>query len=207
MSEPAVEDRDTGDPSDPADATETHACPECGDEFQSKVRLGIHRRSAHGVIGGRAGRKQRAADASPEREPKDDRGRQGRRKREVAGTLRELADLAADFRGRDGGSDLPEHLADLIRRDADPIATSIAAIAEKLTPLGTIVDWTCGRGGLLTIATGFSGLLRWLLRSGRNRNAQSAEQQQMQIQYDALVESGLSAEDALAQVNSDWGIG
>lgn len=184
-----------------------HVCPECSESFSSPMRLGLHRRTAHGVVGKHAkksSRKRPQRDASPERDEKES-GRQARRKREVAVTLRELADLAADLRGRISG-ELPEHLADLIRQDADALAGSISAIAEKFSPLGALVDWTCGKGGMLTIITGFSGLARWLMRSGRRRGEQTDLQVQMQAAYDRLVESGVEPDLALAQVHSDFGV-
>lgn len=142
------------------EATTAHVCPECGEEFKLAMHLGGHRKREHGVAGTAPKKKRRTTER--ESSPK------ARRKQAIASTLRELAELSDDARGRTTHT-LPEHLSDVIRRDADKIATTIATVAEKVNPVAWFVDTTMGPTGLLTLAVGLSGVGRWLLRFWRGR--------------------------------------
>lgn len=162
------------------EATKKHVCPECGEEFALAMRLGLHRRREHGVAGTTPKRKSsgttKAREASS---PKT------RRKQAVASTLKELADLADDARGR--STEMPEHLADVIRRDADKIATTVSTVAEKVNPVAWFVDVTMGPTGILTLIVGLSGVGRWLLRSWR-QSVDNREQPQEVYPVDQLTE-------------------
>lgn len=142
-------------------------CPECGEAFDSNFRLGLHRRNKHGVPGqsDRRKRERKAAARGPGRPKGSGESRVEKRRRLIRETLLETVELADEARGR---SEAPaEDLADVIRRDADRIAYSLAWVADKLVPFGTVVDFAFGRGGVLTVARGFSGVGRWVIRRWR----------------------------------------
>jgi hypothetical protein len=151
------------------DVSGDHVCPECGQTFKLAMHLGAHRARKHGVAAATPKRKRSGAKSESASSPR------ARRKTAIASTLRELADLADDARGR--GTELPEDLAAVIRRDADKIATTLAAVADKLNPVGWFVDATMGPGGVLTLAVGLSGVGRWLLRQWRAQLTSRGEQQ------------------------------
>lgn len=91
-----------------------------------------------------------------------------RRKRLVRETIDDFASFAATVKGDDDSN--PGDLAGIIKRNAEDLAFGIAAIAEKMTPLGTFIDRVCGRGGILSIARSFSSIAKWIvfrIREGR----------------------------------------
>lgn len=164
-------------------------CPECGEAFKSPLSLGAHRRSKHGIMGRsktaekERRRRGRGGESSPSRKP----GAPPPRKQRVKQALLDLANLSDDLRGRETG-DLPEHLADVIRRDADQLATMIATLAERINPVRFLVD------NVLVVAapvTAASGVLRWLLRAWRR---------QVQAEPDAFTVGENGAGDGEA----DW---
>jgi hypothetical protein len=143
-----------------------HVCPECGEEFSSPMRLGLHRYQKHGIRGRDAQRK--AAGGGSRRSTSASRpgeSRQAKRRRAVRETLLELTDFTDELRGR--GRTEPVDLADVIRRDADKIADALAHAAERFNPLAFAIDKLAGHGGVITFARGFLGLGTWLARKWR----------------------------------------
>lgn len=153
-------------------------CPECGKTFASKLALGAHRAQAHGVRGSsqRSKRRQRNAAGDGERRPVGrprktaaadaEPARQARRRKAVRETLTEIVSFTDEARGRGddtGGGDL----ADVIRRDADKIANSIAWLAERFNPMGRLIDLAFGHGGIVTVGRGFLGVGTWTLSHWR----------------------------------------
>ncbi len=140
-------------------------CPECGETYKLAIQLGAHRRSKHGV----AGSSKSAAKEKRRRERGGSSGaaprRQDSRKTRIKQALLDLANLSDDLRGRSTG-DLPEHLAEVIRRDADALATMLAALAERVNPIRFFVDRVLV---LAAPVTASSGVLRWLLRAWRRQ--------------------------------------
>lgn len=150
-------------------------CPDCGETLSSKMLLGAHRFHKHGIRGSSGKAKKRRGESSG-RGPGRPRttaaagddgetARQKRRRRAVKETLVELTSFTDELRGR--GLAPAEDLADVIRRDADKIANSVAWIAERFNPLGRMIDLGFGHGGLVTVGRGFMGVGTWLLRSWR----------------------------------------
>lgn len=118
------------------------------------------------------GSRKPKAEKKPKAEPAPRRrasasGRVNERRRKVAATIRELVELRDELGGVSTVPD--EQLADVLRRDADAIASAVAWIAERLSPLGLLIDKTMGAGGLLSIAQGLSGLGRYTIRRWRDR--------------------------------------
>ena len=134
-------------------------CPECGESFAHAIQLGAHRKQKHGVSGSSARTQRRRRSGGSDRVPK----RQDGRKIRIRQALLDLANLSDDLRGRTT-SDLPEHLADVIRRDADQLATMLAALAERVNPVKFFVDRVLSFAAPVTAS---SGVLRWLLRAWR----------------------------------------
>lgn len=145
------------------EATTGHVCPECGEEYKLAMHLGLHRKREHGVSGSSPKKATRKRSTSGRHE-----SAKSRRKQSISSTLRELADLSDDARGR-ATDTLPQYLSDVIRRDADKIATVVATAAEKLNPLAWFVDLTTGPTGILTMVVGLSGVGRWCLRLWRQK--------------------------------------
>lgn len=133
-------------------------CPECGESFAHAIQLGAHRKQKHGVSGS-SKRSERRRRAGGERAPK----RQDARKTRIKNALVDLANLSDDLRGRTT-SDMPEHLADVIRRDADQLATMLSTLAERVNPVKFFVDRVLSFAAPVTAS---SGVLRWLLRAWR----------------------------------------
>lgn len=157
-----------------------HECPECGESFKSLPGLATHRKLKHGVESarGRGERSRGSRDRSPRRSSGDGgEQRVQRRQRQVRETLEEFTELARELRGDTG--EQPGSLAEVIRRDADKIATSLSWVAEKFTPIGFAIDKLTGHGGILTVARGFNGVIVHGLRSWRVMLARRAEAEQL----------------------------
>lgn len=177
-------------------------CPDCDYVAPSRLTLGGHRFQKHGVRGKTADRKRKSSGRPRGRPPGGGRAsgdtgggessRQTRRRRAVKETLVELVSFTDEARGRGEGA--PQDLADVIRRDADKIANSVAWIAERFNPLGRMIDLAFGHGGLLTVARGFMGVGTWTLAHWR----QMLEQRQVE-----MVE--LSAEQIAEQMQHEYG--
>lgn len=165
-------------------------CPECGESFTSALSLGAHRFHKHGIKGSKPkpqpGRKRGRPRMAAAGDDAPESGRQARRRRAVKETLIELVSFTDEARGRADGE--VDDLADVIRRDADKIANSVAWIAERFLPLGRAIDLLFGHGGALTVARGFLGVGTWSLGHWR------ALIQERQAQAD-LVAEGQTAEE------------
>jgi hypothetical protein len=206
----AIEDDDQEAAAGPDESGDGLSCPDCDEgPFPSKLSLGAHRFHKHGIRGssqtakkerGRKGRSQtrprtQAAAGSDDRES----GRQARRRKAVKETLVELVSFTDEARGRGEGP--PDDLADVIRRDADKIANSVAWIAERFLPLGRLIDLAFGHGGLLTVARGFMGVGTWTLAHWR----QLIQERQADAQAHAdLVAAGLTAEEIAASMERQY---
>lgn len=178
----AEDDGRDDEPNEDAGANDELVCPECeaaGNHvtFASPLNLGAHRRMAHGVAGkgrGKSGGSKRRTSTSTN-PPKGSRVE--RRRKAVAETLRELVEFRDAARG-DAFAGEPEHLADVIRRDADRIAQAVAWIAERVNPLGHGIDLLLGHGGPVTVLRGFLGVGTWTLQHWRKMIAdRNAEQE------------------------------
>lgn len=164
-------------------------CPECGARLKNRKSLGGHMRDVHKIKGGIGGRGpgRPRKDGNPSRPPSGNR--QERRRRLVQETLIELSEFTDELRGR---SELPAvDLSDLIRRDAAKIANSVAWVAERFNPLGTLIDLTTGHGGAITIMRGFTGVGGWVLRRWRTL---LSEREREQAQPGALYADQLGPE-------------
>lgn len=170
----------------PAATPGAKVCPECGREFTGKTAallLGVHRKNEHGI----AGQKKQRSGRPPGRPRRDGApaGRPGptptleRRRRDVAQTIRELLELRDTARGEEPDEAYQETLADVIRRDADRIAFSIARLADWFAPVGVAIDRLCGSKGVLTVATGLSGIIRHGIRQARSRRVEVPEGDQL----------------------------
>lgn len=95
-----------------------------------------------------------------------------RRKRLVKETIDDFASFAATLKGDDTSD--PGNLPAIIRSNAEDLAFGIAAIAERLTPLGMLIDRVCGRGGILSIARSFSSIGKWIVYRIRTNKARRA---------------------------------
>lgn len=165
-------------PDEPGPEPSGFVCPECGAVEQSPLRLGLHKRRAHGIVGKSASsaKERRSRKTKTERKPLGERtrapsrerseGSQARRKRLVKETIIELLDVRDALRGQ-GTVDPDETLADVIRRDADRIASSLAFAAERFTALGRLIDRACGHGSALTFVRGFLGVGKHAIRKLR----------------------------------------
>lgn len=183
------EDEETG-------SSDELVCPDCdAGPFTSKLSLGAHRYHKHGVKG-TAGHKKssgRPRGRPPGSKNRGEAGasegesaRQARRRKAVRDTLVEFVSFMDEARGR---SDAPAaDLSDVIRRDADKIANSVAWIAERFLSLGRMIDLLLGHGGPLTVARGFLGVGTWTLAHWRETLRHRAETEQ-------LVEPGQDAEE------------
>lgn len=172
-----------------AQDAERHACPECGEEFSAKFRLGLHRSQKHGYVSPRRGEDRgRGGKRGPGRPKGSGAGqsRQVRRKTAIKQTIDEILDFADDLRGRSTG-ELGD-LADVLRRDADRIATSLSWAAERFNPLAFGIDKLAGHGGILTLAGGFSGVGRWVIKRWRSLVAERAEAEAEQASWLAAEE-------------------
>lgn len=182
--------------SETPDGGETeHFCPECGEGFDSKPKLGLHRFRKHGIRGSSESSQRRrgTTDKAPRRKTVP-AGGQPRRSKLVAATLRELADMSDGIRGRFGDDDAT--IADTIRRDADKMGEALAALAERLGVLGLLIDTLFGAGGPLGLFMAFGPTLRKTMGAGRaHREArQQAQLAALQAEYEqVLAESGLEA--------------
>lgn len=172
-----------------AEQVEGFPCDICGSVESSPMRLGLHKRRKHGVVGksdrSRREREERARSAddegtaekrrrgrppsrAPRRPPSE--GSQAKRKRMVKETIVEFLDFTDEVRGR---SELPdERLAEVIRRDAEKIASSLAWAAERFTPLGLAIDRLAGHGSIITFVRGFLGVGRHAIRKWRQSVAE-----------------------------------
>lgn len=131
--------------------------PDCGRSFKTKMGLGYHKRKAHNILGEDAKRADRPKASTGSRG-----GSQSSRKRKVKETLDELADTIDDLSGR-RTSEEPLTFPEMLRSYGDGIAGSLAWTAERVTPLGLVIDRMLGHGGIVTIAQGFLRPGRWLL--------------------------------------------
>ncbi len=143
-------------------------CPECGETFKLALHAGVHRRQKHGVKSPNAEknrketerrRAKRGRDSAPSSRPEP------ARKTRIARMLRDVANLSDDIRGRES-IDLPEQLSDVIRRDADQLATLLNGLAETFNPFKSGVDLATR---VLAPALAASGVLRWMLRAWRRQ--------------------------------------
>lgn len=163
----------------------------CGQEFASALRLGLHKRQAHGIIGRSARaereRKQRAEGGKTPSSPRRRQGetRQARRARLLRETIAELTDFTDELRGR--SEQEPEDLADVLHRDAGRISSAVAYAAERFSPLGSAVDFLAGHGGPLTFIRGFLGVGKWAVRRWRRL---LAEREQALADAELLGEDG-----------------
>lgn len=137
-------------------------CPECGKVCSNKITLGMHRRSEHGVIGNRKKKGKSSSSSSssrPKRQPAaSDTGRRSKRARLVSETATELADLFE----RKVENVAALSMAEIIRRDADKMGASLAALAERsiFGWLGPVIDNLFGDGGPLSILRAFGPTAR-----------------------------------------------
>lgn len=151
-------------------------CAGCGADFKTRPNLTRHKReNGHGSSTG-ATRPRRTDDASPSRErgrpPKV--GRQSRREQAIRETIEEAVQLAKVARG--GPQIDVASLVDVLDRDKARLAVSISWLAEKFNPLGKLIDWTMGHGGVLTIVRGFSGVGSWTLGKWRTMLVEREQQ-------------------------------
>lgn len=191
-----------------------YTCPECGDTFDSRAKLGLHRFRKHGVRGSSESSRRRASkngggkDPAPKRERSSSSSSGGnsrsRRSRLVSETLTELADLGDGLRGRfadDGRS-----IADTIRRDADKMGEALAGLAERgmFAFLGPIIDAIFGAGGPLSVFVAFGPTLRKTLAAGGERRDRrdAARLEQLQLEYERILgEQGFAAAQEWATAN------
>ena len=157
----ALAELDDGRRSDDADRDGAGLeCPECGKVCSNKITLGMHRRSEHGVIGNRKKKgKSSSSSSKPKRQPAAaDTGRRSKRARLVSETATELADLFE----RKVENVAALSLAEIIRRDADKMGASLAALAERsiFGWLGPVIDNLFGDGGPLSILRAFGPTAR-----------------------------------------------
>lgn len=142
------------------DGATQHECPECGEGFASKSRLGFHRWKEHGVAGARrrSGKGAGGDEGKPDRRPS--RPSKTRRAQLVSETARELADWIDSLAGRAEPDSLT--IADTIRRDADRMGDALAGLAERslFGFLGLIIDALFGAGGPLSLVTAFGPTAR-----------------------------------------------
>lgn len=160
LDDQAVDDEPEVDVDETPPAGKEFVCdePDCGRSFKTKMGLGYHKRKAHNIVGeDTAKRADRQKASSSSRG-----GSQGSRKRKVKETLDELADTIDDLSGRRQEGE-PLTFPEMLRSYGDGIAGSLAWTAERVTPLGLVIDRTLGHGGLVTIAQGFLRPGRWLL--------------------------------------------
>ncbi len=145
-------------------------CEVCGREFESKFQLGTHRWNSHKLRtvkappSGRGPGRPKGSSSRPRRAAATDdseSARQARRRKAVRETLLELTTFTDELRGRGEGE--VADLADVIRRDADKLASSVAWIEERFTPLGRVIDLAFGHGGVITVGRGFMGVGSWVL--------------------------------------------
>ncbi len=153
------------------DTPKTFACPECGEEYGTAMHLGLHRKHKHGVAGQsktqQKERRRRTTGGGRDRQPSGRGGetRHARRRRAVRETITEFVDFADELRGRPTSQ--PLALVDVIRRDAERIADSVAWAAERFNPVAIVVDRLAGHGSPVTFARGFIGVGTWLVRKWR----------------------------------------
>lgn len=161
-----------------SDPARPYVCPECGKTYTSQGGLRAHALTKHpgtSISTRRAKKKEAGGDAAPRRGRSQGSGnRQERRRKAIRETIDELTEVTQELRGATGIE--PEQLAEVLRRDADRIAVSLSWIAERVNPLGRLVDLTMGHGGVITIARGFNGVGLWFLRTWRKALAARAEQ-------------------------------
>lgn len=161
-----------GEAGAPGEDGPPYACPEPGCEktFSSKLALGGHRATMHGYrsstrhkgkSGRGPGRPRKDGSPARPRETGAESKSQERRRKVVRETLIEVATFQDQLAGLETGD--PSRLADVIKRDADKIANSVAWIAERFNPLGRGIDLLLGHGGPVTILRGFMGLGRFTL--------------------------------------------
>ena len=95
------------------------------------------------------------------------------RKRQAKATLEELANLMDAAQGR--GDAPAESLADIVRRDAEAMAETIANMAARFTPAAFLVDKVFGAGGPLSMLVSFGPFLRRLWLQAQEIRAERAE--------------------------------
>lgn len=182
------------------------SCPECGKTFSSKLLLGSHRFREHGVRGssksadkrrrGTAGKRRRSSSSTP-----PDRSARSKRARMVAETATELADL---FEGSTANVDSLT-IAGVIRRDADRMGDTLAALAERslFGWLGPVIDNLFGAGGPLSFLRAFGPTARKFLAARPARPADDdagSVDPALQAEFEARLErDGLEAATAWAQ--------
>lgn len=143
-------------------------CPECGESFETKVGLGVHRKREHGIESKRRRRRKRdKTDPAPNRKTRGSSGR----KQKIKETLEEVAALLDELQGQ--GAEIPDRLADILRMDADKLAGFLAFAADRVSPFGLLVDSSFGRGGPLAGVRAFWRVIGWLTRRVRENNKEA----------------------------------
>lgn len=175
-----VDDPDGDAAAEPAaDPARPYVCPVCGKSYTSAGGLRAHTLTKHpGEVIPTRKQKAKGTEQAPRRgRAQTGSGtRQERRRRAIRETIDELTEVTIELR-RGTGED-PGNLADVLRRDADRLATSLSWIAERVNPLGRFVDLTMGHGGAITIARGFNGVGLWFLRTWRQALARRQSEQE-----------------------------
>lgn len=146
-------------------------CPDCERSYKNVDDLQKHRRLQHAFrSSSRRGRPQGSknkggagSDGSPRREQAPGL-RRVRREKDVRETLEEIVSFSRAVKGE--RVDV-RSLVDVIDRDKQRMAVSIAWVAEKFNPLGALIDLTMGHGGAITIVKGFSGVGGWMISRWR----------------------------------------
>lgn len=179
-----------------------HFCPECGDGFDSKAKLGLHRFRKHGVRGSSDSSKRRrgGTDKTPARKQQPKAAGRPQRARLVETGLKEFADMADGLRGRFALDDLS--IADTIRRDADKMGEALASLAERFGFLGLLIDVVFGPAGPLGLFVAFGPTLRKTVASGRDRRSarDEARLNALQAEYEqVLAEQGVVAAQEWAE--------
>lgn len=181
-------------------------CDECQKTFKNRRSLNEHKREYHRKDGRQPRTHGRgSSEGSPRRGTPKSGNRQERRARQVRETLQELTAFSDELRGR--STEPAVDLADVIRRDAVRIAESISWVAERFNPLGTLIDWTTGHGGVITIARGFSGVGRWVTRRWRTMIADGEQQPVEGVVYlDELSDEQRAQYEAQTAVDGEPGV-
>jgi len=103
-----------------------------------------------------------------------DHSKRGRRKRQAQETILELVDVMDAFRGRGNGAD-PHDVADVGRRDAELMAETLAAAADRFQPLAVAMDHLMGAGGPLSFLRAFGPIARAVMHRLRSIRQQRDE--------------------------------
>lgn len=185
-SEPlAIVDDENADTAPPVDEERPYVCEHCDKTYTSQGGLRAHLLTKHpgAAVTTKRKKKEGGSEAAPRRgrNAGGSGSRQERRRKMVRETIDELTEVAVEL--RQGTGTEPGRLADVLRRDADRIATSLSWIAERVNPLGSLIDVTMGHGGAITIARGFNGVGLWFLRTWRKALAGRAAERKQEAFY------------------------